>query len=703
MSDGLLNFSSRSAVPMVWQSEMAECGLAALVMVANYFGKAVDLPYVRQQISQRQRGVNLSQLMDIAQNIGLQSRALECPLTEVSELSLPCILHWNMNHFVVLTRVEKKRGEVQYHINDPALGSQIVNASDFSKQFTGICLELSPIREFKLPVKKHTLKVFQLWSEVKGGYSSLAILLAISLLIQIFTVANPYYVQWVVDYVLLNQDTDLLMVLAIGFSLIMLFKTIGNALREFILIRLTSTLNFQLGVNLMRHLLTLPITYFQSRHLGDISSKFSSLQDIRERLSTGLLETLLDGFMSIVLLTVMTFYSWQLTLVVVGMTLLYGLVRMIFYRRFHSVNLEAILVSAKEQTNFLESIRAVQTIKLFGQERERHHQWQNLYAEAINSEIKLSRLKLYFNASDIFIFGLEHIIVIYIAAHQVIDGNFSVGMLMAYIAYKIQFSERAKNLIEQLILFRLLKLHLERVSDIVLHDAECFLEGPDRNINTLPAQLMLKNVSFGFDQNNDLLKNIDLQVPEGKIVAIVGASGQGKSTLIRLILGLYQPNSGAIMFGGIPINKLGLRNYRRQIATVMQDDHLLSGSILENIAFGDDSPNMTLVECCAKQAAVFQDITNMTMGFQTAIGDLGEGLSGGQIQRVLLARALYRQPKLLVLDEASSHLDVMTERMINDALKALSLTRIIVAHRQETIALADKVYELKSGFLTELR
>ncbi|MEO2281395.1 peptidase domain-containing ABC transporter [Pseudoalteromonas pernae] len=703
-----VSFNTRLSTPIILQTELAECALASVAMVASYHGHKLDMPAMRKRFSANLKGMNLQQLVELGDSLGLASRALQCPLDEVHKLQTPCILHWDMNHFVVLTKVSGKGKSAKFAVNDPAVGRRILNSEEFSKHFTGICLELTPTTAFEKKNERVQMRLSQLWSSMTGLKAGLLKLIALSLVLQLFALMAPYYMQWVVDEVLISFDESLLTVLAIGFALIAIISVVTNAVRSWLILRLSSLLNMQMGVNLLRHLLRLPMTYFESRHVGDIVSRFSSLAQIRERITKGFVETLVDGVMALTVLIMMALYSIKLTLVVLGAIALYTLVRLLLYRPLHQATEEMIQSSAKEQSNFLENIRGIQTIKLFANESQRQGIWQNRYAEVINSEIRLGRLNISFNSFNKLLFGLENVLVIYLAAQLVMSNSLSVGMVLAFIAYKNQLTQRFANLIQQIIQFKMMRLHLDRIADIALSKQEANLDctatyrGGDKDKSR--GQLTLENVSFSYaDDHEPILKDINLSIDAGKSIAITGPSGTGKTTLMKIMLGLLQPSSGRVLLDGKDITQLGLKNYRKKIAAVMQDDTLLAGSIADNICFFDPQPNFLKIEQCAHFAAIHEDITRMTMGYNSLVGDMGSNLSGGQIQRLLLARALYQSPCVLFMDEATSHLDKGNEAKISEQIQHLPITRIMIAHRQETINMADKVFELKNGVLADVQ
>jgi ATP-binding cassette subfamily B protein RaxB len=409
--------------------------------------------------------------------------------------------------------------------------------------------------------------------------------------------------------------------------------------------------------------------------------------------------------MAITILIMMLLYSIKLSAVVLGAVLLYAIVRLALYRSLHQATEEMIQNSAKEQSNFLENIRGMQTIKLFGNESQRQGFWQNRYAEVINSEIRLGRLQISFTSFNQLLFGLENVLVIYFAAMMVMGNTLSVGMVLAFLAYKSQLTERLANVIEQVIQFKMMRLHLDRIADIALTPQEAHRDGEiGFQEGEAKGQLTLENITFSYSADiPPILKDINLSLNPGDSIAITGSSGAGKTTLMKIMLGLLQPTSGRILLDGKDITQIGLKAYRQKISAVMQNDTLLAGSIADNISFFDPQPDYSKIEECARLAAIHNDIIKMTMGFHALVGDMGSNLSGGQIQRLLLARALYQSPCVLFMDEATSHLDSKNETQISAQIQNLSITRIMIAHRKETIQMANDVYFLNNSFLERVK
>ena len=690
--------------PLMLQTEAAECGLACLAMVAAHHGMQTDLPTLRLRFPLSLKGATLADLTRIAAQMQLTPRALRAELSHLSQLQLPCVLHWELNHFVVLTEVSTK-GVV---IHDPARGVRRLSTAEVSKAFTGVVLELTPGADFKPRVEKQTVTLRQLLGRVSGLKRSLLQIFALALALEAFMLLSPFFMQWVIDGVLVSADRDLLVTLGLGFGLLVLIQVGVGAIRSWAVLYLSATLNLQWLSNVFAHLMRLPMPWFEKRHTGDVMSRFGAVQQIQQTLTTHFIEAVLDGLLVVLTLAMMSFYSVTLTAIAVGCVLVYALLRWAFFRPLREATEEAIVFDAKKSSHFLESLRGVQSIKLFNRQEDRQAQFMNRVVDAMNAHIATRKLDLVFSVAHKLVFGLERIAVVWVGALLVLDRSFSVGMLFAFFAYKEQFALRVSGLIDKVVELKMLKLQSERLADIVLTAPEAEVLVPARSMasasnsaHTAPS-LELRGVGFRYsDSDPILLRDLNLVIAPGESVAIVGPSGCGKTTLLKLMLGIHPPQRGEILLGGVPLAQVGLRAWRERFATVMQDDQLFAGSISDNISFFDPQADAAWVQQCARIASVNDDIDAMPMGYHTLIGDMGTSISGGQKQRLLLARALYKRPQFLFLDEATSALDVDRERLVNAAVRQLNITRIIVAHRPETIASAGRVIVLSEGRIAQ--
>jgi ATP-binding cassette subfamily B protein RaxB len=682
---------------MMLQTEAAECGLACLAMVAAYHGHRSDLPTLRKRFSLSLKGATLADLVRMAGPLQLNARALRAEMEHLPELMLPCILHWDLNHFVVLKEV--RRGVAVLH--DPARGVRRMALAEVSRHFTGVVLELSPQAGFAPATERQTITLRQLLGRVTGLKRSLLQIFTLALALEGFMLLSPFFLQWVVDSVLVSGDRDLLVTLGLGFGLLVLIQVGVGAVRSWAVLHLSSTLNLQWLGNVFSHLMRLPVAWFEKRHAGDVMSRFGAVQQIQQTLTTSFIEAVLDGLLVVVTLVMMWVYSGTLTAIALGCVAAYAALRWAFFRPLRDATEEAIVHDAKRSSHFLESLRGVQSIKLFNRLEDRQARFMNLVVDAMNANIATRKLDLMFGVLHKLVFGLERIAVVWVGAVLVMDHRFSVGMLFAFLAYKEQFAQRFSGLIDKLVEVKMLKLQGERLADIVLTAPEPQDESGSR-IGDSSGKVELKGVSFAYsDTEPEVLRNLSLSIEPGESVAIVGPSGCGKTTLLKLMLGIHAPQSGDIRVGGVSLRNLGLRTWRGMIGSVMQDDQLFAGSIADNISFFDASPDLPWMEQCARIAAVHDEIEAMPMAYHTLIGDMGASISGGQRQRILLARALYKRPRILFLDEATSALDVEREREVNQAIKQLEVTRVIVAHRPETIASASRVIVLSEGRVTQ--
>lgn len=682
---------------LVLQTEAAECGLASLAMVAGAHGQHLGMVELRRRFPMSLKGARLNQLIHIAQQLGFSTRPLRLDMEDLGKLKLPCILHWDLNHFVVLAKVGRSKATVL----DPAFGERVLDFKEVSDHFTGVALELEPGHAFEPRRATPAVSVAQLTGPVHGIWRSLGQILLLSVALQVFVILAPFFMQWVVDQVLVSADRDLLAVLAIGFGLSLLLQIAIGLLRGWSVVHLSSRLGLQWTGNVFAHLLRLPMDFFEKRHLGDVTSRMSSVQAIQHTLTTSFVEALIDGLMAVVTLGLMLVYSWKLALVTLLAVALYLGIRWLAYRPMRDGTERRLVAAARQQSHLLESLRGMQSLKVAGEEPGRRSTYENLMVDTVNSEVRLARMGLGFGTASQFVFGVERIAVIWIGATLAMGSVFSVGMLIAYLAYKDQFAARMSALIDKWMEFRMLRLHGERLADIVLSPPE-----EDRREVELPppphTRIEVENLSFRYGEGEPwVLSDCTFTVEPGESVALVGASGCGKTTMVKLLLGLLRPTSGTIRIGGHDLVKAGPRNVRSIIGTVMQDDQLFAGSIADNISFFDHQHDQARMEVAARLAAVHEEIVAMPMGYHSLIGDMGSSLSGGQKQRVILARALYREPRLLFLDEATSHLDVTNERAVNEAVKHLALTRVIVAHRPETIASADRVLVMHGGKIVQ--
>jgi ATP-binding cassette, subfamily B, bacterial CvaB/MchF/RaxB len=668
-------------------------------MVASYYGHKVDLNALRRNASTA-RGATLRDLTKYAASLQLISRALRLDLGALPKLQCPAVLHWDMNHFVVLAKATSRK----LTIHDPALGRRQLRMDEASRHFTGVALELTPSAEFKPVDETHKLRITDLWSASRGLGTGLMQLLLLSVVLQIFAIAAPFYTQLVVDEALVKQDKNLLIVLAVGFLFITLLQVAVTALRGYASLYFSNSIGFQISANLFRHMIRLPLEYFERRHMGDLVSRFGSLDAVRSLLTDGIVSAVLDGLMSVACVLMMWVYSPTLTVIVVVSFLAFLSFRLLSIRGERTRMDEQITARARQHSIFMESARAILSIKSFGRENERESVWHNAFADEINSGIRLERFAVAVGGVNGLLSGIESIAVIYVAGTLVLGNSMTVGMLFAFISYKQTFARAMQSFTNTIVHFKTLDLHLTRIADMAFATRELGFEPAPAQLPPLHGRFALHDVSYRYASNEPLiLSAASFVTAPGECVSLVGPSGCGKSTLMKLMMGLLQPSTGRVLIDGRPLAEFGLQSFRAQTGAVLQGDVLLSGSIAENIAFFSHEQNMQRVMESAFMACVHDEIMAMPMKYETQVGDMGAKMSYGQRQRVLIARAIYSAPKLLFMDEATSHIDLTSERTILANLKSMGVTLVVISHRPEILDLADRVVAVTEASVATLR
>jgi len=681
------------------QSEAAECGLASVAMIALHYGHRVNLSGLRQRYPTSIKGTTLEELMGIAADLELAPRAVRLEVDELDKLQKPAILHWDLNHFVVVESSDSKRATIL----DPGRGRRIMPLAKLGRHFTGVALELTPTADFKPIEARNRTRLSSLWSRLSNYQGPFTQILLLSLLIQVTALITPFFIQLVVDEAVGQGDTNLLAVLFIGFAVVFALAGITRALRDWVVLTLGESLSFQLGGNVVRHLVRLPLGYFERRHVGDLLSRIGSIQPIQSLLSKGIVNLLIDSALLVTTVIVMSIISLKLTGIVLAMTLFYVLFVQLLYPGLRRRTEEELMARANEETYLMETMRAIRAIKLHGHEAMRENGWRNRYAEVISAAYKARLVDIKIDLAEDMLFGLAFLMTVYFGALAVMSQELTVGLLLAFLAYRSSFTSSATSLIGQFQKWRLLGVHLDRLGDIVGEAKEEIRAAAPRQ-GLLPGPTVrLEGLTFAYGPAEaPILDKVDLEIPEGSFVAIVGPSGSGKTTLMRILLGLLQPSSGKVLIDGVPLGPATVAAWRGRIAAVMQDDYLLTGTLADNISFFDPFPDQPAIEHVSRLARVHDDIAKMPMAYHSLISDMGAALSSGQRQRILLARALYRDPDALFLDEGTANLDPATEAQIVAMLGKLQVTRVVIAHRPALVEKADIVLRLEGGKIVQV-
>ena len=654
-------------LPLLLQNEAAECGLACLGMVSGFYGHRFDMLTLRRRFATTLKGATLEQLMNMAGRLQLASRPLRLDLHELRELRLPCVLHWNLNHFVVLQAV----GRQHIVIVDPASGRRKVPLAEVSRAFSGIALELWPLADFEEKDEARPVPLKKLVGHLQGLWPAVVKILLLALCIEVFTLLSPLYLQWVLDQVVVSADRDLLTTLAIGFALVAILRVLTTALRGYLLMYVSSLASVQWQSNVFAHLLRLPTAYFEKRHIGDVVSRFHAVDSIQQTLSSSFFSTVLDGIMGIAVLVMMMLYSWQLSLLSFLLVFLYLLLRVLWYSPLRAATEEGIIHAAAHDSNFLETIRGIKTIKLFNSQQQRMSLWQSLLADKVNAGLRVSKLQLFYGLGSGLLSALGSILMVFLGARMILAGQFTVGALMAFMSYQGMLDSRITQLINNYFTLKMLRIQTSRLGDIVMSKAEPVVTEIVPTIRQ-PMRIGVEHLRFRYSEYEPyVLDDVSFTIHAGESVAIVGASGCGKTTLLNVLLGNLAAESGEVYLDERKCSMEDMIAARNRMGIVMQDDVLFAGSISDNIAFFATPADQEKVVMSAKLAAIHDEIEAMPMGYHTLVGDMGTVFSGGQKQRILLARALYREPDVLFLDEATSHLDIARENAVNQAVRAL--------------------------------
>ncbi|MGB5739194.1 MAG: peptidase domain-containing ABC transporter [Woeseia sp.] len=693
-------FFVRRHVPVILQSEAAECGLACIAMIATSHGCAASMRELRQRHADGGRGATLRQLLRVAAALGLVPHPVRLELDEIRQLQTPCILHWRLDHFVVLEKMTRQGALIV----DPAAGRRRVRWRELDGAFSGVALELVPAADFKRKRSADRLRLLDLYRGSRGLGRSLLVILSLSAALQCLALLLPFYSQLVIDDVVLRGDRELLQLLALAFLLLIFLQALLGMCRAWIIVAVASRLSVQWSARVFRHLLRLPLSYFEYRQIGDIQSRFASLGVLQQLLTRQLVEALVDGVMAVSTCAVMLAYQPQLALLVLASILVYFCVRLALFIPTHTAAQEALAAAAQRENSFLESLRGVVAIKTSGIEAERQSNFLRSTVNANRADVRAARLGVWQLGVNSSVFGVQLIVVIWLGAAAIIDGSMTIGMLVAFLAYRALFTERAAAFIDRVFELRLARVHLERLADIVFTPAEADDPQPLAQRRTQsPPTLAAQALSFRHGSDGPyLLQDVSLTIRPGEHIALTGPSGAGKTTLVKLLMGLWQPTNGAVRVNGQALARFGIQRYRRQVAAVMQDDQLFSGSLLDNITLFDAQPDIDRCRHCAWLANLDEVIELLPLRYFTPVGDMGAALSGGERQRLLLARALYRQPHILFLDEFTSHMDPACERTVNARLAKLPMTRIVVAHRPETVAFADRQITIRARALESM-
>lgn len=687
-------------LPIVYQSEVSTCGLACLSMIASYYGHQISVAELKRIYNLSLKGLKLNDIMGLAHKINLSCRAIKCEPEQLKHLKVPAMLHWDMDHFVVLKRVTRKYVE----LHDPAVGFVKLNYSELSDHFTGVAVEISPEAAFETRRSKDKpLGLIEFARRSQGILGKLASVIWLTGFLELFAIFTPLFLKLVIDHGIQNYDPSFIQVMSTGLIFVAVLHALTTYFRDQSSMRFGSAFNHQVMRSIFSHMLKLPYSYFESRQVGELVDRVQVTANIRQVVNNNIAGSIFDGILALISLSLIFYASSVIGLVCSVVFLFHLSINLGLINRIRVALTELHMAKSKENGFLIESIQAILSIKIFAKESQRENVWNNYYAEYVNKEEKLTSLKNIKSASQVFLMAIESAIILLIAGSMIAEGLLSLGTFFAIFMFKAHFTIKSTAFIDKLMEIRMMRVYLNRIADIItspVESDELIKLEELQSCKNIKGHLTFSGVSFQYAPNTPWLVNkANLDIKAGEFVAIMGVSGIGKTTLLKMLLRLIEPQEGQVLLDGKNILNFPVQEYRTMFGAVLQDSSMLSGSILEIISFHDTNPDIDKIVSCAKLAGIDQEIEAMPMRYDTRVGDISESLSSGQKQRMLLARALYQEPKILLIDEATANLDRENEEKILEHICNLSITRICVTHKPETAAKADRIINLEAGKL----
>lgn len=684
----------KNKVPFIEQMEHSECGLACLAMILGYHGFHITLPELRDQFGTSKKGTSLYHLAEIGKYYHLNNKVYQGNCSQLHQVSMPAIIFWEQKHFVVLEKIHK------HHISilDPANGRQKISLDAFKESYSGYIMAFQPDPAFTKRKKEKTFN-FLLTHLVKQKKILLGITL-VSILLQTLGLLTPKLTQWITDEVIMAKNEDHLAIIGFMMIAIYLFYQLFSVLRVFMIGKLQTLMDSSLMSAFIAKLFSLPYSFFETRTSGDLIYRANSNVFIREILSFRAISLVIDTLL-IIGYGIMLFYlNWQLSFIVIALCSVIVLSMVISTQWVKKLSAQTLSVQVKTQSYLTESIHGIGDIKVLGAEQKVFKQWQTLFHNQLHFAQKQNNLTALLESFTVGIQFITPLLLFWVGTNLLLQGDFSLGQLLGFNALAASFMVPIVSMGGTYSQFLLLRSYIQRLEDVMNSQSE---SKNYKKIKNFAGSIELENLSFKYDAfGKENLSSITLTIKPGEKIAIVGKSGSGKSTLAKLLLGLYRPTQGTILFDGTPLEELDFQDLRNHIGAVLQETRLFHGNVLENIQLLNEQISLEKVIQAAKIADIHEEILKQPMGYYTMISEGGGNFSGGQRQRLLLARALVNNPKLLILDEATSALDNLSESLVQEHLQQLNCTQIIIAHRLSTIVHADRILVLQDGKIAEM-
>nr|WP_276568029.1 peptidase domain-containing ABC transporter [Polyangium fumosum] len=665
-------------------------------MVLGYHGKNVPYEELRSIVALGRGGTTAREILRAARYHGLRGRGVRLEPRALGHLPTASILHWEFDHFVVLERVSKKGID----IIDPGAGRLRLPLSEVDRSFTGVALVLEPSEQFPPPEgarKRTSPSAYHAHLREAGAWGRIV---TTSFFLQAMLLALPVLTGTVVDRVVPRSDQHMLVVLAIGIVGIMVFHLLASLVRAHLLLDMRTILDARMTLSFMEHLIALPYAFFQRRSTGDLLMRLNSNTLIRQILTSGMLSALLDGTMAIGYLALLFMVSWQIGLLALAFGVAQIGILALTSKKRRELDARMLARQARSESYQVEMFANVETLKAMGAEERALEQWSNLFVDVLNASLSEGKLDAVVEALGSTLRMSAPLVVLWVGAIQVLDGTISLGVMLALNALAAGVFAPLSSLSANASKLELLGCYLERAEDVRRTPPEQAPGG--KTMMRLRGQIEVQHVSFRYNPLDPVVvDDVSLRIEPEQFVAIVGRSGSGKTSLACLLTGLYRPDAGAILYDGVKLADLDIREVRRQLGIVTQKVSLFGTTLRDNISLGHPDATAEEILEAARRAHIHDDIVAMPAGYDTVLADGGSSLSGGQRQRLALARALVRKPAILLLDEATSALDAITETALNEELAKLRCTRIVIAHRLSTIRNADKILVMHEGRLVE--
>ncbi|HEY0142864.1 MAG TPA: peptidase domain-containing ABC transporter [Thermoanaerobaculia bacterium] len=684
-------------IPLVRQTTETDCAAACLTMVLAFHGKVQRLDDVRQLLGVGRDGADALSVVKGARFHGLRARGVKVPeLSGLRFLPRGSMLHWGFHHYVIFDALD---GD-SVRVVDPGTGRRTISLEDFGKSFTGVALVFEPGDDF-VRASARRRGVMRYVRELLTQSALLRRILTLSVVLRLLALATPLLTGLVVDRVVPHRDHSLLFILTLGLAAIALFDFFSALVRAHLMLHLRTRLDAKITTDFVEHLIALPYAFFHQRSAGDLMMRLNANTTIREILTSGTLTGALDGALAALYLILLFVANATIAFLVLGLGVLRVILFLATRHRQSELMSRTLQVQARSQTYQVQMLSGIGTLKALGAEQQAIERWQNLFTDELNVSLQRGRLDAFFEAAMNVLTTASPFVVLAVGAAQVLDGDLTLGTMLAVTALAIGFLTPLTSLVSTAVQLQLLASYMDRMEDVLdappEQDRQQVVEAPP-----LSGRIALDDVSFQYSpMRPHAVRNVSVEIAPGSFVALVGSSGAGKSTLAMLLMGLYRPTSGRVLYDGLDLSTLELTSLRRQLGIVLQQPYLFAESIRNNIALGDEGLPLERIIEAAKKAHIHDFVATLPLGYDTPLADGGSSLSGGQRQRIALARALVRRPSILLLDEATSHLDTESEREVLEELERLRATRLVIAHRLSTVIRADKILVMDAGALVE--